>query len=157
MAGSNNACIVEITPEIAIARSSAAEHDWFDSLNHFAQAVQIADKHYPPPQDYDNEVDTMLSRCVGFMGGQMIDAAEPVAKERYLEIRLVHEGEKTSTWDVVSAKHGDLLGIIRWWGAWRQYTFFPSNNTVFNPDCMREISRFIETQMKARKKSKAVL
>jgi hypothetical protein len=143
--------------DIALAKSATADHEWFDALNHFAQAIQIADKHYPPPKDYDNEVDTLLSRCIGFIGGQIIDAVGGASKERYLEFRLAHEGEKTSTWDVVSVRHGDLLGIIRWWGAWRQYTFFPSNNTVFNPDCLREISAFIEDQMKARKKRKAVL
>lgn len=52
---------------------SAASGEWCDALNHFAQAVQIACKYYPWPEDFDNEVDTLLSRCVGSIGGQISD------------------------------------------------------------------------------------
>lgn len=144
-------CVEEITPEIDIARQSAADHDWCDALNHFVQAVQIAEKYYPNPQDYDNEVDTLLSRCVGYIGGQIVDAIGGQQKQSFLEFKLTEQGEKTSKWDVLSKRHGFVLGTIKWYGAWRQYTFFPTKETLYNKDCMREIASFLEDQMKARK------
>lgn len=154
MPGSRSDCVAEMGVEINIAKNAADGREWFDALNHFAQAVQIAVKYYPWPEEFHNDVDTQLSRCVGYIGGQMLDAVGATPKESYLEFRLVKEGAKTSAWDVVSKRHGSVLGTISWWGAWRQYTFFPYEETVFNPDCMREISGFIDQQMKARKKEK---
>lgn len=154
MPGSRSDCIAEMGVEISIARQAADGREWFDALNHFAQAVQIAVKYYPWPEEFNNEVDTLLSRCVGYIGGQVLDAVGATPKESYLEFRLVKECAKTSAWDVLSKRHGSVLGTISWYGAWRQYTFFPYEDTVFNPDCMREISGFIDQQMKARKKEK---
>lgn len=39
----------------------------------------------------------------------------------------------------VSSDSGIPLGVIKFWGAWRQYTFQPASNTVLNVDCMKEI------------------
>lgn len=61
----------------------------------------------------------------------------------YLEFkrdRRAEEGRKTQVWAVRSAMHGDPLGTIRWFGRWRQYTFFPEPGTTFNPACLTEIS-----------------
>lgn len=61
----------------------------------------------------------------------------------YLNFELVEdvsEKRKTQIWDVVSVSSGTCLGQIKWWGAWRQYTFFPSPHTVFNTDCILAIA-----------------
>jgi hypothetical protein len=58
---------------------------------------------------------------------------------KYLSFELVEdvsEKRKTQIWDVVSVSSGALLGQIKWWGAWRQYTFHPESYTVFNTDCL---------------------
>lgn len=47
---------------------------------------------------------------------------------------------KTDVWDVLSARSGERLGFIRWYGPWRQYTFWPAPDTTWNPDCLREIA-----------------
>jgi hypothetical protein len=147
-------CITEISADIKIAKRAADGHEWFDALNHFAQAVQIAVKYYPWPEEFNNEVDTLLSRCVGYIGGQIMDAVSAMPKESYLEFKLVKQGEKTSVWDVMSKRHGFPLGTISWWGAWRQYAFFPYEQTGFNRDCTREITAFMDQQMKARKEGR---
>jgi len=49
---------------------------------------------------------------------------------------------KTRIWRVIATRNGALLGEIKWWGRWRQYTFFPEPSTIFNPDCMDEIGKF---------------
>jgi hypothetical protein len=50
---------------------------------------------------------------------------------------------KTFYFDVLD-RHGGVLGAIQWYGAWRQYCFFPDSSTapVFNPDCLERIAAF---------------
>lgn len=48
----------------------------------------------------------------------------------------------TRVW-IVTSTSGSELGTIRWHGAWRQYTFWPAQATIFNPDCLDEISTFV--------------
>lgn len=57
---------------------------------------------------------------------------------------------KTGVWNVLSLRHDALLGQIKWYGAWRQYCFFPAADTIFNPGCMDDIKAFIGEQMAAR-------
>ena len=42
-----------------------------------------------------------------------------------------------------SLKDKNDLGIVKWYGPWRQYCFFPGNNTIFNKGCMDDIKDFI--------------
>jgi len=35
------------------------------------------------------------------------------------------------------------LGKIKWHGAWRQYCFFPEEDTLFNSDCLNDITDFL--------------
>lgn len=58
---------------------------------------------------------------------------------------------KTEIWNVLAKNHRDILGQIKWYGAWRQYTFRPADGTVFNTDCMREIISCINRLMDERK------
>lgn len=44
----------------------------------------------------------------------------------------------------VRNKEGVTLGIIKFWGSWRQYTFHPQSETVFNNGCLNEIVAKIE-------------
>lgn len=62
----------------------------------------------------------------------------------YIEFKtLLRRGLKGKT-DVVvvlAKKHqGMLLGHIKWYGAWRQYTFWPEANTILNHGCMYTIA-----------------
>jgi hypothetical protein len=43
---------------------------------------------------------------------------------------------------VESRRHGDTLGVIKWYGPWRQYCFYPEPGCVFNSDCLRDIAGF---------------
>ena len=64
----------------------------------------------------------------------------------YKWIDIVLEGKspsgKTSIWNV-SSKDGIFLGQIRWFGRWRQYTFWPDDNTVWNKECLNEVADFL--------------
>jgi hypothetical protein len=59
--------------------------------------------------------------------------------------------EKTAVVRVYSLRSGDLLGQIRWMGRWRQYAFYPENLTIWNPDCLADISGEIAALMSARR------
>ena len=73
----------------------------------------------------------------------------------YLIFRQVPTPGKTQVWHVLSKRSGDLLGTIKWYGAWRQYTFFPSPDTIFNVECMASIMNVIAHLMNERKEARA--
>jgi hypothetical protein len=61
---------------------------------------------------------------------------------------------KTEIWLVANADNGAPLGYIKWYGAWRQYCFFPISNCVFHKGCLEAINRKIESLMDARRVTK---
>lgn len=67
------------------------------------------------------------------------------------EVANARPDMKTKVWAVRSKRHGNVLGFIRWYGAWRQYTFWPSEGTIWNPQCMADIQTFINGRMAERK------
>ena len=50
---------------------------------------------------------------------------------------------KTRVVEVHSKTSNDVLGIIKWWPAWRQYCFFPEEGTVWSIGCMHQVHNFI--------------
>lgn len=63
---------------------------------------------------------------------------------KYLNFLLLERKPKTSVVDVISKLYGFRLGIIRWYGAWRQYAFFPEEGTIFNVECLDDIQSYIK-------------
>lgn len=51
-------------------------------------------------------------------------------------------GRKTSRWLVFAKESGVLLGRIQWYGAWRQYVFFPQPDCLFNRTCLLDLATF---------------
>lgn len=66
----------------------------------------------------------------------------------FAEIPHSMHGGKTRRWQVLSKSSGTLLGRIKWHGPWRQFTFFPEGDTIFNVGCMVDICAMIELAMK---------
>ncbi len=70
----------------------------------------------------------------------------------YLEfIEVPNLDRKTKIFSVFNKDNKTYLGEIKWWGAWRQYCFFPIKDTLFNKSCLLEIVEFIEKIMNERK------
>jgi hypothetical protein len=71
-------------------------------------------------------------------------------KTRYQFIHMLQVPSRgtTSRWQVCNNRSGDELGIIAWYGSWRQYCFEPSGPTVYSAGCLDDISHFIG-QLKA--------
>lgn len=64
----------------------------------------------------------------------------------YLSFRddgRVSPGSKTKCFTVVSRHTGTILGHVKWYVPWRQYTFFPLN-AVFDKKCLRELADYCE-------------
>jgi hypothetical protein len=54
-------------------------------------------------------------------------------------------GQKTQRFLVKTKDGGEVLGEVKWFGRWRKYCFFPAPGTIFEEDCLEDISRFIQT------------
>lgn len=50
---------------------------------------------------------------------------------------------KTAVIIVSSAANDAPLGVINWYSSWRRYVFHPANDTLFDNECLKEISRKI--------------
>lgn len=62
------------------------------------------------------------------------------------------KGAKTDVWDILNNNSNDVLGEIRWYGAWRQYCFYSMGSCIFNKGCLSDIQEFIAAAMQERKK-----
>lgn len=52
-------------------------------------------------------------------------------------------GKATRRWDILSRSSGGPLGWIAWYGAWRQYVFYPAPDTLYNNGCLESIQAFL--------------
>jgi hypothetical protein len=46
----------------------------------------------------------------------------------------------------------DTLGMVKWHGAWRCYSFFPESDTLYERKCLMEIAQFLTDLMEERKR-----
>ena len=67
---------------------------------------------------------------------------------------MVEKKAKTNVYDITNKKNGYYLGEVKWYGPWRQYCFFPENETLYERKCLKAIIRFIDTLMSDRKVNK---
>jgi hypothetical protein len=62
---------------------------------------------------------------------------------KYLEFKQIGDTGVTEIWEVLSTSFGYSLGKIKWYAPWRQYTFFPTSETVFSAGCLGDIIKKI--------------
>ncbi|MFW9971723.1 MAG: hypothetical protein ACFFDF_16140 [Candidatus Odinarchaeota archaeon] len=74
-----------------------------------------------------------------------------VLSESYIEFREETPNPKTEVISVRSKNSGVILGLIKWFGSWRQYCFYPKDFTVFSRGCMKEIIDYINNLMEKRR------
>lgn len=84
-----------------------------------------------------------------------------MSKKSFLTFNELSPLAKTKVIGVQNKDSGVGLGLIKFWGAWRQYTFQPYEDTVLNSDCMTEITakldemnKSIRAEWAARRKAK---
>lgn len=66
----------------------------------------------------------------------------------YISERPMDKGRKTKIFLVKSLDGDNFLGLIKWYGAWRKYCFFPEEQTIFESVCLKDISDFCYTETK---------
>ena len=71
----------------------------------------------------------------------------------YLVFRELRDTGKTKVYAVDSLRDGQRLGLIHWYGRWRQYTLEPEHNTIWNKDCLKEIATFLGQLMVERREA----
>ena len=69
----------------------------------------------------------------------------------YLTFTKVGDTGKTLIVAVNSRHHGNRLGLIRWYGPWRQYVFYPGPGTLFNKGCLQDIMAVCDKLMQDRR------
>lgn len=54
---------------------------------------------------------------------------------------------KTQVWSIFD-RRGTLIGTVSWYGPWRQYSFRPTAESIFNSSCMTELATFCAIKTK---------
>lgn len=54
---------------------------------------------------------------------------------------------KTFIWSCRNIGSDHEIGRVMWYGAWRQYCFFPADGCVFSAGCLADIQDFIKQAM----------
>jgi len=63
---------------------------------------------------------------------------------KYIKFVELYSGKrKTKIVRIENISSGNCLGIIKWYGNWRQYCFFPDGNTVWSKGCLDEVNKYI--------------
>ena len=70
---------------------------------------------------------------------------------KYIRSELVGKKPKTGIYDIMSKSGDYTLGQVKWYAPWRQYVFFPREDTIYSRGCMNDINLFIEELMEKRK------
>lgn len=74
---------------------------------------------------------------------------------KWLEFKeLPNEGRKTKVFGIRNKRTDFQLGHILWHTGFRKYAFYPTSNTVFDPQCLEDIIDFIKKLMNDRRKDR---
>ena len=72
-----------------------------------------------------------------------------VSKEekKWVKFIEVSDSGKTKVWELYNTENEHFLGVVKWYGGFRKYVFCPANDSMYAPSCLREVARFIDTEM----------
>ena len=51
---------------------------------------------------------------------------------------------KTWVYEITSKRGAYRLGEVKWYSGWRQYVFYPFEDTTFSLGCLMDIAKFIQ-------------
>lgn len=86
-----------------------------------------------------------------FSGAEIVGFPPATAAPKWIRFVPTPSTGKTERWEVETLT-GNLLGHVRWHGAWRQYAF-DSLLSVYEPRCLRDIANFCETKTREYRKN----
>lgn len=71
---------------------------------------------------------------------------------KYLNFEL-SENNNPATWIInVMSEDDYCLGRIKWYAQWRQYAFYPEVTTIFEKNCLGDITKFVILMNEQQKK-----
>ena len=65
---------------------------------------------------------------------------------KFLKFVMVEQKPKTKVYEVYNTRYGALLGVVKWYGPWRRYCFWPQANCIFSAGCMEDVAQFINNR-----------
>lgn len=65
-------------------------------------------------------------------------------KFEFIHFIQTKQHPKTSEWSCRNNRSNKELGIIKWYGPWRQYCFSPTVPADYSKGCLNDIASFIE-------------
>jgi len=68
--------------------------------------------------------------------------SELTTRYQYFDFEQYESPGKTGRWKCTT-KRGACLGIVKWYGAWRQYCYFPYKEAVYSAGCLMDIADFL--------------
>lgn len=74
-----------------------------------------------------------------------------IKETQYLRFDDIEVKQKTKLIAIVNVHHDEHIGTIKWFGKWRQYCFYPNENTIWNKDCLNDVNSVITKLMEERK------
>lgn len=72
---------------------------------------------------------------------------------KYVRFERIKSIGKTKIW-LCYNKIEVILGVVKWFGRWRQYCFFAANEIILNTGCMNDICDFIKSAMEEWRRGK---
>jgi len=68
-----------------------------------------------------------------------------IVKYKYITLQEIEKqkGRKTVDYIIVSNSSDTILGWVNYHNHWRQHVFTPASETIWNKDCLDNISEFL--------------
>lgn len=144
------------------AGASKAEEIVRERIRASLEALQPGQRIYVPPsycvevdgEEYKDTVSHILhtlgavpDKDLNYYTG--IDPArvpfrQEAARFEYIHFVEVDRKPKTAVYSCRNNTSRGEIGRVQWYGAWRQYCFFPAPNTAFSAGCLADIESFLK-------------
>lgn len=70
---------------------------------------------------------------------------------KWIRFEEIDHSGTTRKFNCFNSEYGSHLGVVKWYGSFRKYSFFPEENIVFESQCLKDIASFLESLMLERK------
>lgn len=75
----------------------------------------------------------------------------PNKETNWLSFEEQSQVGKTKVFHVFNKGNRSFLGAVQWHGAFRQYSYYSNGNIVYDVNCLKDITSFIQNLMLERK------
>ena len=64
---------------------------------------------------------------------------------KYIHFKKIEVKSKTAIWSCRNNHTNSQLGMVKWYGPWRQYCYFDESMAVYNVGCLEDINEFLQS------------